>query len=203
MNSPLTVNKLCFSYSPIMKSLIVPLAAFLASPALADSPSPPPEKLTVCSPARKLCAISDPGKNVTLVSSQVNGQAPWTIPGWHRWLFPSDDGESVVVGHDGMNLVPVDVTLSEPVLFFYNQGRLVRTIKLGQLYGHKQQLQRTASHFAWVRNIGFKSPNQFVVELVNGKEVAFAPETGVSEQVGADPNPSNNIPINRNVGIHF
>ena len=169
-----------------MKILIALIAAFLASPALADTPLPPPEKLTACSPARKLCATSDPVTNVTLVSPQPPGQASWQIPGWHRWLFPSDDGESVVFGYGGMNLVPVDVTLSQPVLLFYNSGRLVRTIKLDQLYERKSQLQRTVSHFAWVYSIGFNSSNQFVVELVNGEKVAFAPSTGAREPIQPD-----------------
>jgi hypothetical protein len=169
-----------------MKSTIALIAVFLAGPALADTPPLPPKKLIACSPARTLCATSDPATNVTLVSPQASGQKPWPIPGWHRWLFLSDDGESVVVGYDGMNLVPLDVTLNEPVLFFYNSGRLVRTIKLDQLYRSKSQLRRTVSHFAWVYSIGFNSSNQLVVELVNGKKVAFAPKSGAREPVRPD-----------------
>ncbi|MFB3129239.1 MAG: hypothetical protein ACE1Y7_05995, partial [Lysobacteraceae bacterium] len=72
--------------------------------------------------------------NSTRVTPQASGQDAWLICGWHRGVFPSDDGESVVVGCEGMNLVPADVTLSEPVLHFYNRGRLVRTVTLDQLY---------------------------------------------------------------------
>ncbi|QSX39405.1 hypothetical protein [Shewanella cyperi] len=89
----------------------------------------------------------------------------------------------MVVGYDGMNLVPLDVTLNEPVLFFYNRGRLVRTIQLDQLYESKSQLLRTVSHLAWVHNIGFNSSNKFIVELVSGKKVAFAPKSGAREPV--------------------
>lgn len=169
-----------------MKSSIALIAVFLASPALADTPLPPPEKITACSATRKLCATSDPVTNTTLVSPQASGQEPWRIPGWHRWLFLSDDGESTVVGYGGMNLVPVEATLSEPVLFFYSRSRLVRTIKLDQLYRRKSQLQRTVSHFAWVHNIGFNNSNQFVVELVNGEKVAFNPGSGAREPVRSD-----------------
>src|SRR5688500_17637635 len=169
-----------------MKSSIALIAAFLASAALADSPLPPPEKLTGCSHARKLCATSDPATDVTLVSPQASGHDPWTIPGWHRWLFVSDDGESVVVGYGGMNLVPVDVTLAEPVLFFYNKGKLVRTVTLGDLYKRKSQLSRTVSHFAWADIPGINQANQLVVELVNGKKVAFAASTGQVQPLISD-----------------
>lgn len=117
-----------------MKALITLIAALAASPALADSPLPPPERFTACSSTRNLCTDSDPAVNSTRVTPQASGQDAWLIPGWHRGLFPSDDGGSVVVGYEGMNLVPADATLSEPVLHFYNRGRLVRTVTLDQLY---------------------------------------------------------------------
>lgn len=169
-----------------MKRSIVLIAALLTSPALADTPLPTPEKFTTCPAARKPCATSDPASNTTLVFPQVSGQDSWQIPGWHRWLFLSDIGEPVVVGYSGMNLVPVEVTLDEPVLFFYNRNRLVRTVKLDQLYRHKSQLLRTVSHLAWVHNIGFNSSNQFVVELVNGDKLAFNPRTGSREPIRPD-----------------
>lgn len=170
-----------------MKVLIALIAALLtAGPALADSPLPPPERFTACSPTRNLCADSDPALNSTRVTPQASGRDAWLIPGWHRWLFPSDDGESVVVGYEGMNLVPADVTLSEPVLHFYNRGRLVRTVTLGQLYRRTSRLRRTVSHFAWVSTIGFNRSNQLVVELVNGEKVAFASRTGAREPVRPD-----------------
>ncbi|MNM34988.1 hypothetical protein D3C81_456500 [compost metagenome] len=161
-----------------MKSYLALIVAFLAAPALADTPLPPPEKQTICSPSGNACATSDPATNFTLVSSHASRQMPWTIPGWHRWLFVSDDGESVVVGYGGMNLVPVDVTLKEPVFLFYNKGKLVRTVTLGDLYERKSQLRRTISHFDWAHIPGINQANQLVVELVNGKKVAFAVSTG-------------------------
>jgi hypothetical protein len=169
-----------------MKSYLALIVALLAGPALADAPLPPPEELRICSPAGKVCATSDPATNVTLVSSQTSRQKPWTIPGWHRWLFVSDDGESVVVGYGGMNLVPVDVTLEEPVLFFYNKGKLVRTVTLGDLYERKSQLRRTMSHFAWADMLGINRANQLVVQLVNGKQVAFAASTGQVQPLVSD-----------------
>jgi len=92
----------------------------------------------------------------------------------------------VVVGYDGMNLVPVDVTLKEPVLFFYNKGQLVRTVTLGDLYKHKSQLERTVSHFAWGHIPGINKANQLVVELVNGRKVALAASSGKVQLLIAD-----------------
>lgn len=166
--------------------LVLLLLASSGGPALADTPLPPPAQLTVCSPAGTFCATSDPARNVTLVISNYSSKVLWSIPCWHRSLFVSDDGESVVVRYDGMNLVPEDVTLEQRVLFFYNRGKLVRTIRLGDLYQRKSQLERTVSHFAWGDILGFNRSNQLIVELVDGKKVAFAAKTGLIETLRPD-----------------
>jgi hypothetical protein len=154
--------------------------------ALADSPLPPPQALTFCSRTGTFCAVSDPVEKITRISLQRSRKAHWSIPGWHRWMFVSDDGVSVVVGYQGMNLVPRDVAMDEPVLLFYSRGKRVRTVTLGQLYRRKSQLIRTSSHLAWVRSIGFNKANQLVVELVNGNKVAFAAGSGQVERLVPD-----------------
>ena len=146
--------------------------------ARADTPLSPPEKFTVCSPTGNVCATSDPGSNSTVVSTQRPKKILWTIPGWHRWLLVSDDGESVIVGYAGVNLVPVDVSLNEPVFIFYHRGKRVRTVTLGELYQRKEQMRPTASHYAWTQGASLNKANQLVVTLVNGKTVAFAAKTG-------------------------
>jgi len=161
-----------------MNRLLACLIILSTSSAFADEPLPPPEKMTVCSPTKNLCAMSDPTSSKTFVSSQPPKGKSWVIPGWHRWLFVSDDGESVVVGYDGMNLAPLDVSLDEPVLYFYHHGKLVRTMTLKDFYGSKSQLRRTVSHLAWVNTIGINKANQLVVELIDGRKIAFAASTG-------------------------
>ncbi len=150
----------------------------LCGDVLADTPLSPPEKFTVCSPGGNICATSDPGSSVTVVSTQRPKKTLWTLPGWHRWLFVSDDGESVIVGYAGVNLVPVDVSLNEPVFIFYHRGKRVRTVTLGELYQRKEQMRPTASHYAWTQGASLNKANQLVVTLVNGKTVAFAAKTG-------------------------
>ena len=164
-----------------MKVSLALFLALLAAPTLADTPLPPPEKRTTCSPSGKVCVTSDPAKNSTVLSSKTSREGRWTIPGWHRWIFVSEDGKSVVIGHDGMSLVPLNVTLKEPVLFFYNRGKLVRTVTLGDLYKRKSQLIPTASHLAWVYNLSINDNNQLVVKLVNGKTLVFAADTGQAQ----------------------
>ena len=154
------------------------LLLLCASQARADSPLPAPARLTMCSPSKTYCAVSDPDTNLTVVSARNSNEALWRIPGWHRWVFVSDDGKSVVTGYGGMNLVPRDVKMDEVVLRFYHRGALVRSVRLGDLYRNKSQLRETVSHYHWGYVSGFNAANQLVLELVDGKRIAYDPKTG-------------------------
>lgn len=169
-----------------MKVLLALLLSVSSLPALADTPMPPPELQTACSASKVICAVSDPAADVTVVSSRAPTPRSWTIPGWHRWVFPSGDGVSVVVAYGGMNLVPLDVELTEPVLFFHNEQHLVRTVTLGDLYRRKGKMQRTVSHYAWVSTITINSSNQLVIERVDGAKIAFSLPSGEREPLRAD-----------------
>jgi len=101
-------------------------------------------------------------------------------------LFVSDDGESVVVVYKGLNLVPVNVTLKEPVFLFYNRGSLMRTVTLGDLYQSTSELRRTVSHYAWFDSVDLNKSNQLVVQLVNGKKIAFGARSGLAQPLIPD-----------------
>lgn len=169
-----------------MKVLLALLLSFSSLAAFADTPLPPPALQTTCSASEVICAVSDPVANATVVSSRAPTPRTWTIPGWHRWVFPSDDGVSVVVAYGGMNLVPRDVELSEPVLFFYNEQQLVRTVTLGDLYLRKGKMERTVSHYAWVSTITINSSNQLVIERVDDAKIAFSLPSGEKQPLRPD-----------------
>ena len=84
------------------------ISAFVA---YADSPLPAPKRHTVCSSSGAVCAVSDPRTNDTRIVNHTSGKTLWSIPGWHRWLFLSDDGLFLAVGYAGMNLVPADADM--------------------------------------------------------------------------------------------
>ena len=169
-----------------MLNRLLLLALLAVSSAQADTPLPPPGRHLVCSPSGSICADSDPQASVTKVISKSSGRELWSFKGWHRWLFVSEDGKSVVVGYQGMNLVPTDSALSLEVLHFYAQGRLVRTLRLDDLYESQSQLQRTAFHLAWVHTVTVNRANELVLELVTGRKVAFSMATGQEQKLVRD-----------------
>jgi hypothetical protein len=146
--------------------------------AFADAPMPPPALVITCSLSRSVCAESDPASRITRVVRQSDGALLWSIPGWHRWLLVSDDGRSMAICNDLMNLVPRNADMSREVMHFYSQGIPVHTLRLADLLEDLSQLQRTASHLAWAESISVNSADQLVLRLVTGKTVMFSMNTG-------------------------
>jgi hypothetical protein len=150
----------------------------LWTPVRADGPLPPPARVTACSTSGVVCVDSDPKTNRTVLWRKRGSKVLWSIAGWHRWLFASNDGAVLVVAYDGLNLIPADSTLQLEVLRFYNHGKLVRTIRLADLYDNRSQLTGTMSHLAWVNAITTNRENQLLVELTSGRKVVFGMATG-------------------------
>lgn len=144
----------------------------------ADEPLPPPERFVACSTSGLVCADSDPKTGRTVILRKAEAKVLWSIAGWHRWLFASNDGASLVVAYDGLNLIPVASTLQLEVLRFYNRGKLVRTVRLADLYDDRSELVSTTSHLAWVNTISASQEDHLIVELVSGRTETFSMATG-------------------------
>lgn len=162
------------------RRLIIFMAGLVfCSLSLADTPLALPKINHVCSSNGIYCATSDPAKNITTVTKKGSTKAPWQILGWQRWVLVSNEG-NVVVGYNGLNLVPVDVKLTQPLILFYKKGKLVKTITLGHLFKDRSQLRQTASHLAWVNSMRFNAQNKLNLELIDGRKITFDSNTGIA-----------------------
>jgi hypothetical protein len=162
------------------KRLIISIMALgFCSSSWADSPLALPEKSHVCSANGIYCAMSDPAKNITMVTKNGSVPAIWNIPGWHRWVLVSNEGNTVI-GYGGLNLLPLEVKLTQPLIVFYKKDRLVNTITLAQLFKNKSQLRPTASHLAWLNTMGFNAQNKLSLELIDSRKIIFDSNTGLA-----------------------
>lgn len=158
------------------KRLLILFALLPWRPAHADTPLTLPQAQTACSPSRRICARTDPAAGTTIARNEETHELLWSIPGWHRWVLIADDGKTAVIGYAGRNLVPLDVSLSEPVLEFYSAGKLVHAVTLGELYRRREDMSRGTSRYAWVEGTShFNSRNQLVIQLPDGRTVSFSP----------------------------
>ncbi|KQV56401.1 MULTISPECIES: hypothetical protein [unclassified Duganella] len=161
----MSIHRSCLSFAILLLAL--------SAPAGADEPLDLPVKIVTCSKSGAFCAESDPKTNRTSVRRQDSSTVLWTVDGWYRWMFVSNDGRSFVVARDGMNLVPADADLKFEVLRIYDRGNLVRSVILGDLYKHRSQLRTAISHLAWARSVAINASNQLDVELIDGRHQKF------------------------------
>jgi hypothetical protein len=158
------------------------LLLFVASGlVLADAPLRPPAKYKVCSPNGAVCAVADPATQSVSVFARGATVPTWSLNSWHRQIFLANDGDHLIIGPSGLELIPLDTKLADPLLTFMNRKAIVRVVSVGDLFTNLSSLRRTASHYDWGRVVGVSARNQLVVQLVNGKRVAFNIATGLVE----------------------
>ena len=83
-----------------------------------------------------------------------------------------------MIGPNGLNLLPLQVDENEPLLVFMRRTERVRVVTVGQLFPGLRGLQHTVSHFAWGSIAGVSVRNQLMVELVDGRRLAFDISSG-------------------------
>ena len=154
------------------------LAAF-SSLCFADAPQRPPAPTTVCSSSKTVCLRSDPksGTRVYRVRADGSEASLWSMPGWFRVAFVSNDGRHVVTGYDGV-LLPLTYSRDLPILTFWREGALVRSVPISAVIEDLSHLQRTASHYRWGEYVGFNASGHFVVKTVEWSSVTFDVATG-------------------------
>lgn len=170
----------------IVFSILTLLFVGLQADLCADTPLPPPEVREIWSPNKKFCAVMEPKDNATTVYRVRDGGErvkQWMMPGWFRVAHLSDDGEHLVVGNGGINLLPLNVTKNEAMIKFYTKGKLIKTVTLGELVEKQSSLKRTASHYLWGNYLGLDVKGRYVVETVEGRKLIFDVTTGKPESL--------------------
>ncbi len=164
---------------PILMLLGLALLAPVAS-VLADEPLPSPTVWTACSPNGEFCARLDPARNVTAVYSAAEPEAVlWSMPGWFRVAALGDDGEHLVTGYDGLNLVPQGYDPDMVMLTFHRRGAVIATVRLGDLIGGTALARnRTVSNHYWGDYVGFDDNGYYVVRTAADREYRFDVTTG-------------------------
>ncbi|MCP5520186.1 MAG: hypothetical protein H7A46_01400 [Verrucomicrobiales bacterium] len=147
-----------------------------ASAIRADEPLAPPSRYEVKSSSHKFVATIDPKSGVR-VSAAGSSQALWTSTNWFRVAFLADDGEHLVTGYDGMNLIPQDYTKDLVLISFWRRDKKIRDVTVGELFPDARILQKTVSHYNW-GSITTITNGAAVVRRCDGKVMRFDVTTG-------------------------
>jgi len=122
----------------------------------ADMPLPPPADISVYSENKQYIGISYAKKDKT-VCYQINGNKRkeiWSIKGWNRSFYISDDGNYLIIGYSGLNLLSRDYKPEWTAISIWCKGKLIRDYQFKDLINDFSKLQETASHYYWGRIIG-------------------------------------------------
>jgi hypothetical protein len=146
--------------------------------AKADAPLPLPIEWRTCNRPVTLCARMTPEKDTVVykVDRNFSGSEMYRIPGWHRDVFLSDDGQYFASGYGGLNLVQLDATPTTVMLTVWKNGQPHMFVSLGQVLRSITSLKRTTMHYFWGRNLGFRGDAVFEMETVENRQVTVDPE---------------------------
>jgi hypothetical protein len=154
------------------------LAVISITPAWADAPLPPAKDTRQCNRAGTFCAeASVAQKATTLYRVEGDKRTPvWSVPGWMRSFFVSEDGKYLARGYGGINLLSeADYKPTTVMVEFFAEGKSVLKVTLGELVKDLSTLRRTVSHYAWGVNQGFDPDGAFMVRLDNDTVVKIDP----------------------------
>ncbi len=154
---------------------------FAAQRVHADTPLPPPAKHVARSPSRAIEVESDPGPGLTTtyrVGADGTRTRLWAMNGWYRAIYPADDGEHLVLGFEGLNLLPANVADDLIVVRFVRRGEVVAALTLHDVVPDRSILRRTASHLAWREGEGIDADGHFLVVTLDGVKHHFDVTTG-------------------------
>lgn len=168
----------------------------LADVGHADSPLPPPARETVWSANNRFFAVMEPDKRITTIyraTREKDGEKVWSMFGWFRVAALADDGEHLVAGYDGSNLIPLDYDKREVMLYFFKRGELIHHVTLDQILQDFSRLQRTVSHYHWGYFEGFDDAGRYVLQTVEGRRIRYDVRTGLPIPEGSRPVPPGTI----------
>jgi hypothetical protein len=134
----------------------------------------------------------EPDKQVTTIYRITQGKREekvWSMYGWFRVAALANDGEHLVAGYGGRNLIPLDYNKQQVMLYFFKRGELINHVTLDQIIRDNSKLQRTVSHYHWGNFEGLDQAGRYVVETVDGRRIRFdvAKGTPVTEESRQSP----------------
>jgi len=133
--------------------------------AMADEPLPSPNSYTTCSSNGTFCIELVPGSDGRLFRKGPDGKRTnlWSMPGWHRAVFVSDDGHHLVKCYDGLNLIPPNFDPNMSLIEVWRDGALTHRLSVRAVVGDLSTMVRTVSHYLWGDCRGFESVARFAL----------------------------------------
>lgn len=149
-------------------------SAGATAPLMADDPP------RIESTNRKFFAIPAAGATGTMVFRGGDGapQLLWKMNSWPHLAWLSDDGEYMVVGYPGSNLLDGGSTPDQEMITFLHRGKQVAVVRARDLFVDPAFVHWRPAPYSWGAFVGFIAPKQFAVDTAEKRRLVFDVSTG-------------------------
>lgn len=128
---------------------------------------------TKCSISGQYCVTSDPIAGTYVHLADQPHEPIWQITGWFHVMYLSDDGDHLVTGYSGLNLIPIQALERTDVVRFWYRGKELESYTLQDLGYQGATLPRTTSHYHWGSYLGFDDQGHFCMLMFDGTVISF------------------------------
>ena len=149
--------------------------------------------LPVSSPSGKIVAAPGPKERTTVVARKVGPKTLeklWEMPEWNHVSFVSDDGEYLVRGYWGVNILETGHAPDEVMLSFYRRGMVIKKVRLNEMVNDPKYL-RSDYRASWGYYQGFVELHKFIVDTMEQRRLVYDATTGnLIDVIVPSPNPT-------------
>ncbi len=117
-------------------TFITIMIAFTINVALADTPMPKPKTYKAYSSNGLYYVLVDVERNKTSVcynlTTRIDNEL-WQINGYYTSVYISDDGQFLIIGYGGMNLLPLNYRPDEIAFSVYRNGEQYANVQFNEV----------------------------------------------------------------------
>lgn len=135
---------------------------------------------------KRYVAVQGADQRSTVVFKKVGQKGReklWEIPVWSPALYLADDGEYLVLGYEGGNLLSHGYRLDQVMVSFYRRATLIRSLSLKDVILDPRHLEVSDSGVQWGFFVGLIGPTKFALDTVERRRLIFDIATGALLQV--------------------
>jgi hypothetical protein len=130
---------------------------------------------------KKYFASQRPGQRFTEVFKRVGRtgrEKLWEVSDWTPALYLTDDGDYLVMGYEGANLLSHDYRLDQVMVSFFHRATLIKAIRLDEIILDPKHLEISDSGVMWGFFVGLVASHRFALDTVEHRRLIYDVSTG-------------------------
>lgn len=180
----------------ITQTVLIVVTVILTAPGLAGASPIIFDDGPIDSANHRFFAAPGPDRRSTVVFKRVGKREKerlWEAPTWSPAEYLTNDGEYLVTGYAGSNLLEHHYDLDEAMVSFYRRGTLINTVRLREIIRDTKHLEPSDDGVQWGFFVGLIGPTRFALDTVEHRRFIYDVTNGTVVDVKSTP-PSSMVP---------